>query len=82
MQAPAAPAVTAQRVVDSHELLGWLDWKREQLNEKQHEFLTLVVDRMMVELKLSEPYCDAVVTLWFGLCMARQAPVSRTSWLR
>ena len=54
MQAPAAPAVTAQRVVDSHELLGWLDWKREQLNEKQHEFLTQV-DRVMVELKLSEP---------------------------
>ena len=70
MQAPAAPAVTAQRVVDSHELLGWLDWKREQLNEKQHEFLTLVVDRVMVELKLSEPYCDAVVTplVWLVGC--------------
>ncbi|CAE7911345.1 pfh1, partial [Symbiodinium necroappetens] len=52
-----SPEVQAQEPVTAAKLLDWLhsDRVRGAVNAKQHEFLELVVDRVMVELNLIKP---------------------------
>eukprot|EP00971_Amphidinium_carterae_P284178 5642179-Amphidinium_carterae.1 len=46
--------------IDANVLHEWLEQKRTKLNEKQHEFLTLAVKRVMVEFHLVHPKEDDV----------------------
>ena len=52
-----SPEVQVQEPVTAAKLLDWLhsDRVRGAMNAKQHEFLELVVDRVMVELNLIKP---------------------------